>query len=97
MFSASFLDNSHQLLVTGACVALGEVGRCGKLPLPVGEVGSSDSQMTLYSVVDKLVKKLNAQKEPNKASLICVFKFDNFLLVLRANMLQGLYVIAETL
>ena len=41
--TASFLDNSNPLLCTGACIAIGEIGRNGPLPIEDGVLSQDTS------------------------------------------------------
>lgn len=38
-----FLTSQNQLLVSAACVAIGQLGRCAGLPIPDGKVSKSGS------------------------------------------------------
>ena len=63
------LDSSHALLSEGACLALGEIGRNGHLPLPAQS--KDDKVLTSLSVTNKLLDMVKASKLPAKVGLIC--------------------------
>ena len=60
------LDNSHILMSGGACTALGEIGRCGALPLPND---NPDDTTTKLSIVNNLIGKVQSTKENEKVEL----------------------------
>ncbi|XP_023933323.1 proteasome-associated protein ECM29 homolog [Lingula anatina] len=70
---AKNLDSRDVAMVMGACTAIGEVGRNGSLPVADGEVKEKaedsavkDETVTKLSIVDCLISKVQATKEPMK-------------------------------
>ncbi|KAL2293978.1 hypothetical protein Nmel_007686 [Mimus melanotis] len=57
----SFLDSTSPFLVVGACMALGEIGRNGPLPIPNEGVG-----FTKLQLVENLLARIPSSKETNK-------------------------------
>jgi len=60
----TLLDSSQNLLVTGACSALAEIGRNSTLPLP--DTAEGKDKVSKMTIVEKLVKKVSTTKENNK-------------------------------
>ena len=91
--AASFLDNSNPLLCTGSCIAIGEIGRNGCLPIPNGSLtqetkddkGVEESTAAKKGRVDKketwtkalVVEKLVAKLESSKISTKVGLNNDN--------------------
>lgn len=67
---AFFLKDGSSILCSGACIALGEIGRNGALPLPNGsEDDTEDSEeVTKLSVVKSLLRLVQSikEKDPTK-------------------------------
>ena len=87
------MDNSHILMSGGACTALGEIGRCGALPLPND---NPDDTTTKLSIVNNLIGKVQSTKENGKVELrsnplLCVNKQEMFLLVIVSPMMFFIY------
>lgn len=61
----SFLDSTSPFLVVGACVALGEIGRNGPLPIPNEGTG-----FTKLQLVENLLARIPSSKETNKARFL---------------------------
>ncbi|XP_046388790.1 proteasome adapter and scaffold protein ECM29-like [Ischnura elegans] len=73
-----FLENSQPLLVTAACTAIGELGRCSPLPIPDGDSAQGSSQetqsaatsqsntLTKLEIVNKLATVLKNPKISSK-------------------------------
>ncbi|XP_050843101.1 proteasome adapter and scaffold protein ECM29 isoform X4 [Serinus canaria] len=57
----SFLDSTSPFLVVGACMALGEIGRNGPLPIPNEGTG-----FTKLQLVENLLARIPSSKETNK-------------------------------
>uniref|UniRef100_A0A674HU35 Ecm29 proteasome adaptor and scaffold n=1 Tax=Taeniopygia guttata TaxID=59729 RepID=A0A674HU35_TAEGU len=57
----SFLDSTSPFLVVGACMALGEIGRNGPLPIP-----SEGTGFTKLQLVENLLARIPSSKETNK-------------------------------
>ena len=55
------------LMCGGACTALGEIGRCGSLPLPNEH---PDETITKLSIVNDLIAKVQSTKENGKVKII---------------------------
>lgn len=64
-FVVSFLDHQHVLLISAACLAISELGRCGPLPLPKEDEGATIGKL---GVVKKLQSILNNAKLPSKVN-----------------------------
>ncbi|NXR56874.1 ECM29 protein, partial [Hippolais icterina] len=61
----SFLDSTSPFLVVGACMALGEIGRNGPLPIPDEGTG-----FTKLQLVENLLARVPSSKETNKARFL---------------------------
>ena len=59
-------DEKSPLLSSGACTAIGEIGRNGALPLPDGEGDGGDGEITKLSVVNNLLAIVRSGKENSK-------------------------------
>ena len=59
-------DEKSPLLSSGACTAIGEIGRNGALPLPEGEGDAGDGEITKLSVVNNLLAIVRSGKENAK-------------------------------
>ncbi len=70
LMAAELLESSHAVMVCGACTALGEVGRCGALPLQ-NESEDKDAT-TKLSIIEKLISKVQSTKENGKVSVTFV-------------------------
>lgn len=57
-----FLTHSQPLMVSGACVAIGEIGRCG----PLVETRKQSPDETEQEIVDCLLRLVSSQKTPIK-------------------------------
>ena len=57
-------ESSHNLLLSAACLALGELGRCGALP--VKNEGSKDSLDNKVGIVQRLLTIMKTGKLPMK-------------------------------
>ena len=67
-------DENNPLLSAGACQAIGEIGRNCSLPLPPGDQGSSDGEITKLTIVENLLAIIKSGKESNKvAKLVFLF------------------------
>ena len=62
--AVKLLDNGQPVMVMGACVSLGEIGRNGPLPLPSESQNKSDTSK--LAIVDNLVAKVKASKTHSK-------------------------------
>ena len=67
-------DENNPLLSAGACQAIGEIGRNCSLPLPPGEQGSSDGEITKLTVVQNLLAIIKSGKENAKVTSPFFFK-----------------------
>lgn len=61
------IDEKSPLLSSGACTAIGEIGRNGALPLPEGEGDGGDGEITKLSVVNNLLAIVRSGKENAKS------------------------------
>merc|ERR1719234_81144 len=64
----SSLDNSHNLIISAACLALAELGRSGPLPLEAGEVKETEDKAEADTKLG-LVTKLLALVKSGKTSM----------------------------
>ena len=64
-------DEKSPLLSSGACTAIGEIGRNGALPLPEGEGDAGDGEITKLSVVNNLLAIVRSGKENAKVYEYC--------------------------
>ena len=64
----SSLDNSHNLIISAACLALAELGRSGPLPLEAGEVKETEDKAEADTKLG-LVTKLMALVKSGKTSM----------------------------
>ena len=67
-------DERSPLLSSGACTAIGEIGRNGALPLPDGEGDAGDGEITKLSVVNNLLAIVRSGKENTKVLLAAYHK-----------------------
>ena len=63
----------------GACTALGEIGRCGSLPL-VNENSDDKKAVTKLSIIDNLIAEVQSTKENGK-----VRKFSMIIILFKCN------------
>ena len=66
-FLGGLLENKQDQLVMCACTALGEIGRNGSLPLTQSTKGKM--KISKESVVESLIKKVQAEKNNSKVRL----------------------------
>lgn len=71
--TASFLKDGSSILCSGACIALGEIGRNGPLPLAPGSPDDKEDseEVTKLTVVKSLLRLVQSikEKDPIKVSL----------------------------
>ncbi|XP_053393707.1 proteasome adapter and scaffold protein ECM29-like [Mercenaria mercenaria] len=60
-------EETNPLLSGGACQAVGEIGRNAALPLPTGDDGNSDGEITKLSTVKNLISIIKSGKETSKS------------------------------
>ena len=58
------LESTHTMLNCGACTALGEIGRCG--PLPLVNESREKKVTTKLSIIDNLLEKVQSNKVHGK-------------------------------
>ncbi|KAL4235658.1 hypothetical protein ACF0H5_004053 [Mactra antiquata] len=60
-------DETNPLLSSGACQAVGEIGRNAALPLPPGDEQCNEGEITQLAVVKQLISIIKSGKESSKS------------------------------
>ncbi|KAL5016584.1 hypothetical protein ScPMuIL_006173 [Solemya velum] len=63
VWTLTSVEEPIPLLTSGACIALGEIGRTSALPLPTGAEGDSKEEVTKLSLVNTLINIVKTGRE----------------------------------